>query len=111
MQSIMLATDGSPSAEDATRGVMDLAHELELPATDGRLGRALPGLGVHLRVRVRRGRAGAPERRGGAACGRVLAAVRERGEAAGGVATETVPLFGLPRLTRSAGPLRTRTRR
>ena len=93
MQSIMLATDGSPSAEDATRQAIELAHELELPLTVVSVvhypvsaftcaygyGEAVEELRNVEEERVRQ----------------ALAAVRERGEAAG-IATETVPLFGLP---------------
>jgi nucleotide-binding universal stress UspA family protein len=92
MQSIMLATDGSPSAEGATRQAIELAHELDLPLTAVSVvhypvsaftcaygyGNAAEQLRNVEEERVRQ----------------VLATVRERGEAAG-VTTETVSLFGL----------------
>jgi nucleotide-binding universal stress UspA family protein len=93
MQSIMLATDGSPSAEDATRQAIELAHELDLPLTVVSVvhypvsaftcaydyGDALEQLHKVEEERVEQ----------------VLAKVRERAEAAS-VTTEIVPLYGLP---------------
>lgn len=94
MKSIMLATDGSPSAERATREAIELASALHVPLTVASVAHAeFPLLGYYgyayadvvaeLRTMQREH------------VERVLAAVRERAAAAG-VAGETVALEGMP---------------
>ncbi len=92
MKSILLATDGSPSAEDATREAIDLASKLHVPLTVVSVAHAeLPFVGYYgyaeaiseLREIQREH------------IEQVLATVRERATAAG-VAGETVALEGLP---------------
>ena len=94
MKSIMLATDGSPSAEDATREAIELAKELHAPLTVVSVAHAeLPFIGYYgyaytdviseLRTVAREH------------VERVLATVRERAAAAG-VAGETAALQGMP---------------
>ncbi|HKT43630.1 MAG TPA: universal stress protein [Gaiellaceae bacterium] len=94
MKSIMLATDGSPSAEAATREAIDLASELHLPLTVVSVAHAnLPFVGYYgyaqtdVIAELRRYEHDHVEQ--------VLAAVRERAAAAG-VAGETVALEGVP---------------
>ena len=94
MKSIMLATDGSPSAEDATREAIELASELHVPLTVVSVAHAeLPFTGYYGYAttdviaelcKIEREHVEA-----------VLAAVRERATAAG-VAGETVALEGMP---------------
>lgn len=94
MKSIMLATDGSPSAEEATQGAIELASALHVPLTVVSVAHAeFPLLGYYgyayadvvseLRTMQREH------------VERVLASVRERAAAAG-VAGETVALEGMP---------------
>lgn len=94
MKSIMLATDGSPSAEDATREAIELARDLHAPLTvvsvahaelpfSGYYGYAYVDVVTELREAQRKHVA------------RTLATVRERATAAG-VAGETVALEGMP---------------
>ncbi|HEY8030334.1 MAG TPA: universal stress protein [Gaiellaceae bacterium] len=90
----MLATDGSPSAEDATREAIELAADLHAPLTvvsvahaelpfGGYYGYATADVIGELRESQREYIA------------RVLASVRER-VAAAGIAGETVALEGMP---------------
>lgn len=94
MKSILLATDGSPSAEDATREAIELAGELRVPLTVVSVAHAeLPMVGYYgyaytdvitdLRDLQREH------------VGHVLEAVRGRADAAG-AACETVALEGAP---------------
>ncbi|MDE3025896.1 MAG: universal stress protein [Acidobacteriota bacterium] len=94
MKSIMLATDGSPSAEQATQDAIELARALHLPLTVvsvahaefpllGYYGYAYADVVAELRTMQREH------------VERVLASVRERAAAAG-VAGETVALEGMP---------------
>lgn len=94
MRSIMLATDGSPSAENATREAIELASELHAPLTVVSVAHAeLPLIGYYgyaytdVIAEVREMQREHVER--------VLATVRERAAAAG-VAGETVALEGMP---------------
>ena len=92
MKSIMLATDGSPSAEDATREAIELASELHVPLTVVSVAHAeLPFVGYYgyaeVMYEVRKLQRAHVEE--------VLATVRERAAAAG-VAGETVALEGPP---------------
>jgi nucleotide-binding universal stress UspA family protein len=94
MRSIMLATDGSPSAEDATQEAIDLASELHIPLTVVSVAQAeLPTMGyyayayVDVITELRKMQREHVES--------VLADVRERATAAG-VAGETVALDGMP---------------
>lgn len=94
MKSIMLATDGSPSAEDATREAIDLARELHAPLTVVSVAHAeVPFVGydgyAYTDV-IDELREAAREH-----IERVLASVRERAAAAG-VPGETVALTGMP---------------
>lgn len=94
MKPIMLATDGSPSAEDATREAIELARELHAPLVVVCVAHAeLPFVGYYgyaytdvvagvLEIQRQH-------------VERVLAGVRERAAAAG-VAGETVALEGMP---------------
>ncbi len=94
MKSIMLATDGSPSAEDATREAIELASELHAPLTVVSVAHAEPPVMSYYGIaygdivnelqRIARKHVE-----------RVLAAVLERAAAAG-VACETVALEGMP---------------
>ena len=94
MKSIMLATDGSPSAEEATREAIDLASELHLPLTVVAVAHAnLPFVGYYGYAQtdvIAELREYEHDH-----VGQVLAAVRERAAAAG-VAGETVALEGMP---------------
>jgi nucleotide-binding universal stress UspA family protein len=94
MKSIMLATDGSPSAEDATREAIELASELHTPLTVvsvahaeapyvGYYGYAYTDVISELQEMQREH------------VEHALAAVREQAAAAG-VAGETVALEGMP---------------
>jgi nucleotide-binding universal stress UspA family protein len=93
MQSIMLATDGSPSAEDATREAIELARELDLSLTIVSV--------AHYTLQAFRYAYGHGElvselrKIEQEHVDQVLATVRERADAAG-VTSETVPLVGLP---------------
>jgi nucleotide-binding universal stress UspA family protein len=94
MKSIMLATDGSPSVEDATREAIELASELHLPLTVVSVAHAnLPFVGYYgyaqtdLIAELKQYERDHVEQ--------VLATVRERAAAAG-VAGETVALDGIP---------------
>lgn len=94
MKSIMLATDGSPSAEDATREAIELASELRVPLTVVSVAHAeVPFVGYYGYAYtdvINELREAAREH-----VERVLATVRERATAAG-VAGETVALTGMP---------------
>lgn len=103
MKSIMLATDGSPSAEDATQHAIDLAAELRLPLTVVSVAHAnLPFAGYYgyaqtdVIAELHEYERDHVEQ--------VLATVRERAAAAG-VAGETVALEGIPgeAICRAAG--------
>ncbi|HEX5247012.1 MAG TPA: universal stress protein [Gaiellaceae bacterium] len=90
----MLATDGSPSAEEATREAIDLASELHVPLTVVSVAHAeLPTIGYYgyaytdVITELREMQREHVER--------VLATVRELATAAG-VAGETVALEGMP---------------
>jgi len=94
MKSIMLATDGSPSAEDATREAIALASELHVPLTVVSVAHAeLPFVGycgyayADVISELRKMQRDHVEH--------VLAAVREQAAAAG-VPGETVALEGMP---------------
>lgn len=94
MKSIMLATDGSPSAEDATREAIELASELHVPLTAVAVAHAqLPFVGYYgyactdVITELRKMEREHVER--------VLATVRERAADAG-VAGEAVSLEGMP---------------
>lgn len=94
MKSIMLATDGSPSAEDATRQAIELADELQLPLTVVCVAHAnLPFVGYYgyaqtdVIAELHEYERDHVEE--------VLATVRERATAAG-VPGESVALEGIP---------------
>jgi nucleotide-binding universal stress UspA family protein len=94
MKSIMLATDGSPSAEDATREAIELARELHMPLTVVSVAHAeFPFVGYYgyaytdVINELREAQREHVEH--------VLATVLERAAAAG-VAGETVSLEGMP---------------
>jgi nucleotide-binding universal stress UspA family protein len=94
MKPIMLATDGSPSAEDATRVAIELARELHAPLTVVSVAHAeLPMVGYYgyaytdVISELRELKREHVEH--------VLAAVREQAIASG-VAGETVALEGIP---------------
>ena len=94
MKSIMLATDGSPSAEDATRKAIELASELHAPLTVVAVAHAqLPFVGYYgyaytdVISELRKMQREHVER--------VLATVRERVTAAG-VLGEILALEGMP---------------
>jgi nucleotide-binding universal stress UspA family protein len=94
MKPIMLATDGSPSAEDATREAIELASELHVPLTVVAVAHArLPFVGYYgyaytdVITELRKTQREHVER--------VLGTVRERAAEAG-VAGETVALDGMP---------------
>jgi nucleotide-binding universal stress UspA family protein len=94
MKSIMLATDGSPSAEDATREAIQLASELHEPLTVVSVAHAeLPFVGYYgyaytdVVTELREMQREHVER--------VLGTVRERAAAAG-IPGETVALEGMP---------------
>ena len=94
MKSIMLATDGSPSAEAAKREAIELASELHLPLTVVAVAHAqLPFVGYYgyatteVITELRKMQREHVER--------VLATVREQAADAG-VAGETVSLEGMP---------------
>lgn len=94
MKSIMLATDGSPSAEEATQEAIELASELHVPLTVVSVAHAEPPYGGYYGYgttavisELRKIQREHVEH--------VLATVRERSTAAG-VAGETVALEGMP---------------
>lgn len=94
MKSIMLATDGSPSSEDATCEAIELASELHLPLTVVCVAHAnLPFVGYYgyaqtdVIAELRQYEHDHVEQ--------VLGSVREQA-AASGVAGETVALEGIP---------------
>lgn len=94
MKSIMLATDGSPSAEDATREAIELAHQLHLPLTVASVAHAnLPFLGYYGYAQTDVIAELSEYERDHVE--QVLATVREQAAAAG-VAGETVALEGVP---------------
>jgi nucleotide-binding universal stress UspA family protein len=92
MKPIMLATDGSPSAEDATREAIELASELHAPLTVVAVAHAhLPFVGYYGYADVISELSKMQREH----VERVLATVRERVTAAG-VLGETLALEGMP---------------